>query len=509
MSANPNNLNLGLSVSDAINISVSLTPNAAGLRNFGAFIILGDSGVIDTQSRFRKYPNLTAVGLDYDFADPEYQGAAIFFGQKRTPSQLYIGAWARTATPGTLVGGVLGATQQQISNFTAVTNGGLNITINGAVIPVTGINLSAVTNLNGVASALQTALGGAATAVFNANNGFFQLEGGTTGPASTITFASAPASGTDISALMGLTSTAGGFVVAGIAAESALAAATILTAMTSNWYGLAFAASVMPTDADYIAVGGFIQGASPARIFGVTNQEAAALNAQSGTDISSQLQALGYSRVFTQYSSSSPHAVMAIPGIVSTVDFLGSNTLYTLKFQQEVGVVAETLTETQAAALGAKNCNVSVKYNLSTTNGAPIGILQQGTMADGTFFDVIHGTDWLQNFIQTNLFNLYIQAAPGKIPGTDAGLTQNVTNITQSLEQSVTNGLVAPGIWTGPDIGAIKNGQMLSQGYYVFAPPVSSRSAAQASARQTPVMQVAIKLSEAFHGANVLLNVNQ
>jgi hypothetical protein len=509
MSANPNNLNLGLSVSDVVNISVSLTPNAAGLRNFGAFIVLGDSDVIDTQSRIRSYSTLPSVGLDFPTTAPEYQAAKIFFGQKRQPSQLYIGAWARTATSGALIGGVLGATQQQITNFTAVTNGGLNITVNGTVIPVTGINLSAVTNLNGVASALQTALGGVAIVIFNPTSGFFEVESATTGPASTVSFASAPSSGTDLSALMGLTSTSGGFVVTGIAAESALAAATIVTAMTNNWYGLVFAASVMPSDADYTAVAGFIQGASPSRIFGVTTQEAAALNAQSSTDIASQLQALGYSRVFTQYSSSSPHAVMAIPGIVSTVDFLGDNTLYTLMFQQEVGVVAETLTEPQARALAAKNCNVSVNYNISTTSGAQIGILQQGTMANGTYFDVIHGTDWLQNFIQTNLFNLYIQAAPGKIPGTDAGVTQNVTNITQSLEQSVTNGLVAPGVWTGPDIGAIKNGQMLSQGYYVFAPPASSRSAAQAAARQTPVMQVAIKLAEAFHGANVLLNVNQ
>jgi hypothetical protein len=220
------------------------------------------------------------------------------------------------------------------------------------------------------------------------------------------------------------------------------------------------------------------------------------------------LQALQYSRAFTQYSSSSPHAVNAIPGIVATTNFLAADTLYTLKFQQEIGVVPETITEPQAAALGAKNCNVSVNYNISSSSGAPIGILQQGTMANGTFFDVIHGTDWLQNFVQTNIFNLFLQAGT-KIPQTDGGVNRVVTNVTKSLEQSVRNGLVAPGVWTGPNIGPISTGQTLSKGYFVFAPPVSSQSSAARSARQTPVIQAAIKLAGALHGANVLLNVNQ
>jgi len=175
--------------------------------------------------------------------------------------------------------------------------------------------------------------------------------------------------------------------------------------------------------------------------------------------------------------------------------------LYTLKFDQEAGVAAESLTESQAAALTGKNCNVFVNYN----NG--VAILQQGVMASGAFFDVIHGTDWLQNAIQTAIFNGLISIGT-KVPQTDAGVGQVCAWITNALEQSVTNGLVAPGVWTGPPVGTIVTGQTLSKGYYVFAPPISTQSQAARLARQAPVIIACIKLAGAIHSASVVLNVN-
>jgi Protein of unknown function (DUF3383) len=512
MSATAGSLNLGLSPNDIATITVSLSAAAAGARNFGSFIFVGDSGVIDTNSRFRFYTSIEEVGNDFPTNSPEFLAAEIYFDQTPTPTGLYIGAWARTATAATLIGGVLGDEEQLLSNFTSVANGGLSIDINGAEVTATGVNLTGVTSLPGVAAALQAALGGAITVLWNANNGFFEIKSGTVGIASTIAFATPPANGTDLSALMELNAAGGGFVVNGIAAETPLTAATILRSITNNWYGLVFTASVAPQDSDYVAVGQFIQGASTTSIFGVSTQEAGVLSAQSTTDIGSLLQAAGFSRVFYQYSSSSPFAVADIPGLVSTINFLGEDTLYTLKFMQPSGIDAETLTETQAAALSAKGGNVLVNYAITeASDGASqTALLQQGTMANGQFFDVIHGTDWLQNFVQTGIINLFLAAgaAKSKIPQTDSGAHRVKTNITQSLQQGVTNGLIGPGgVWQGPSFGAIKTGQTLSAGFYVFMPSLASQSAAARGARQTPVGQAAIVLAGAFHSASVLLSV--
>ena len=501
------NINLGLSASDIVNVAVSLSPTAAQQRNFGALIILGDSGVIDTFQRYRSYTSLAAVAADFSTLSPEYQAAALAFGQNPQLSQLYIGAWARTATRATLVGAPLSAAQQAPGAWTTVTSGGIDFVINGVPFNLTGLNFSAVTSMTAVAAVIQAALASNGTVTWNSVYGYLQVSSNTTGAASTIAFAT-PGTGFDISAQTGLSAaSSGSYIVGGIAAETPLACLTTLAGITGNWYGAMFAASVMPVDADYVACAGFINGASPVRIFGVTSQEGAVLNASLSTDVASQLQALGYNRTFVQYSSSSPYACAAIFGRAFTVNFNGSNTLYTLKFDTEAGVVAESLTESQAAAVNAKNCNVFVNYNITSGTGASIAIIQQGTMANGTFFDVIHGTDWLQNAIQTAVFNLLFTNQT-KIPQTDAGVTLIVNTITQVLQQAVANALVAPGVWNGPPVGAIVTGQTLSTGYYVFAPPVATQTQAARAARQSPVIQACIKLAGAIHFVSVVLSVN-
>lgn len=496
-------LNLGLSVNDVVSVSVSLTPTAAQERNFGSLLILGDSGVIDVATRYRLYTSLSAIAGDFGSTAPEYLAAAIAFGQNPSLQQLYVGAWARLATPGQLIGNILNPTQQAVANFNAISNASFTISINGSPVNFSGISLVGQTNLNGVAAAITTGLTGNGTVVWNATQGYFVFSSPTTGASSTVGFATPEGSGTDISSLMGWQSSQGGYTVAGIAAETPLTCVTVLANMSNSWYGVMFAAATMPVDSDYVAVAGFINASSSSvsRIFGVTTQETTALNPNSSADIASQLQALGYNRSFVQYSSSTPYACAGIFGDAFTVNFNGSNTLYTLKFKQDAGVVAETLTETQAAALNTKNCNVYVNYNNATA------ILQQGTMAAGAFFDVVHGTDWLQNAIQTAVFNL-LYTAGTKIPQTDAGVNQIVSTVTQELQQSVINGLVAPGVWEGPPVGAIVTGQTLSTGYYIFAPPVASQSQAARAARQAPVLSVCIKLAGAIHFASVIVNVN-
>jgi hypothetical protein len=487
--------NQGLSVGDVVNVSVSLSPSAAALRSFGIALFMGDSGFIDTQTRVRLYSSYQAVAADVGASAPEALAAAIYFAQTPQPAQCYIGAWARTATNGVLVGGSLSTAAQALANFSVVTNGGLTVTVDGEVHSLTAINLATVTNLNGVASAITDALAGAAVVTWNANNGFFQVTSATTGTGSAVSFGSA-STGTDLSALMSLTAALGANAVNGIVAESALDAVSAVASITNAWYGLEFASSVMPSDSDHAAVSNFIQASSPSHIYAIGTTEATVAS-NSTSDVASLI---ANNRTAIQYSSATPHAAASMFGLSFPTNWLGANTGYTLKFKQAAGIVAETLTETQAAFLKAKNVNVYVNYDDGT------GIMQEGVMSDGTFYDVIHGTDWLQNFIQTNVFNAF--RAARKIPQLDSGVNTLVSVVCNSLDQGITNGLIGPGIWTGPDVGAIVTGQMLSKGYYVFAPPLSTQSITARAARQAPVMTCAIKLAGAFHSANVIINVN-
>jgi len=491
----------GLNVNRVVNVTINLAPTAAPVRNFGALLILGSSDVIDTNERLRSYSDLDGGAEDFGTASPEYLAMDAFFSQSPQPSLVYVGRWAQTATAGRLNGGVLSAAQQDISNFDAITNGSMKIDVDGVTKTLSALNFSSVTNLNGVASIIQTALAGA-SCVWDAVSQRFVIESGTTGTSSTIGYASATGSGTDISAMLNLVTGIASPPVAGVAAETLLAAVQELADISNDWYGLMVATATPPGNSDHLAVASFIEGASQSHIYGITITNPSVLDSTVTNDLASLLKAAKYKRTFTQYSSSSPYAVASMYGRAFTVNFEANNTTITLKFKQEPGITAETIKESQANALEAKNCNVFVNYNNDTA------IIEQGVMANGYFFDEVHGTDWLQNAIQTDCYNQLYQS-PTKIPQTDDGTHILVTTIEGTCSRAVNNGLAAPGIWNSAGFGQLKQGQMLSSGYYVYAPPVATQSQPDREARKAVPIQTAVKLAGAIHSVDVLVNVNR
>jgi hypothetical protein len=492
----------GLSIGDVVNVSVVMSPLAAAVRNFGALLILGSSSVLDTGERLRAYGSIDAVAADFGTSAPEYKAASLYFSQAPQPSTLYVGVYAQAATSGRLVGPTLSATQQLLTNFTGVTTGALSIVIDGVAANETAIDFTGDANLHAVAATLTDALGGVAEVTWDAVYHRFSVTSATTGAESTVAFATAPGSGVDVAPLFGFQSTQGGRLAPGSDVETLVEGVTACANKSTDWYGLYCAPVTPAVDADILAVAAYIEAASPSRIYGVTTQAAAVIDPAQTSDIASQLKGANYTRTFVQYSSSSAYAAASLFGRAFTVDFTGNNTAITLKFKNEPGVTAETLTESQAAALTAKNCNVFVNYNNATA------IIQQGVMSGGYFFDEVQGLDWLQNFVQTAIFNL-LYTSPTKIPQSDAGVNQIVATCENAMAQAVTNGLVAPGVWDAPGFGAIVNGQTLAKGYYIYAPPVATQSQADRAARKAPTLQIAAKLAGAVHSANVIINVNR
>lgn len=325
------------------------------------------------------------------------------------------------------------------------------------------------------------------------------LSGGTFG--SSVGYATAPASGTDISALLGLTAATSLALVPGYSAESPVQAIEALEALSTSWYSSMFAASVMPTNAQNIAVSGFIEGVSVTRQFGVTITDTSVLSSLVSNDLASQMSNAGYNQSLCQYSENS-YAVASLFGRYATVDFTAQNSTITLMYKQEPSVVAETLTVSQAATLQAKNCNVFVNYDNDTA------IIQYGVMASGEYIDTIQGVDWFQNAVQTACYNL-LYTSTTKVPQTDSGMTQLSNAIAGVCDAAVNNGLVGPGTWTAGGFGQLQTGQFLKTGYYIFANPLALQSQSDREARMAPPIQVAIKLAGAIQLVNVIVNVNQ
>ena len=492
-------MSLGLPVSRLVNVTINLAPLAAQFANFGALLIVGDSNVIDVNQRIRQYNSLSGVVADFGTTTPEYAAADLFFSQSPQPAQLYIGRWASVATAGLLRGGVLSGAQQALTNFTSITNGSMKVNVDGTLITLGSMNFSSALNLNGVASIITTALTGP---VCQWNGSQFTITSTTTGTTSSVGYAQPTGSGTDVSTLLQLTSALASTPVMGIAAESALAAVGVLDNLPTSWYGLMFATPTIQ-NSDHLAVAAYIQGAGNAHIYGVATTDTTVLDSTSTTDIASELQAASYTRSFVQYSAA-PYTAASFFGRAFTVDFNANNTTITLMYKQEPGVVPENLTQSQATTLQSKRCNFFVTYNNGTQ------ILQDGVMSGPAFFDEIHGLDWLQNQIQTNVWNL-LYTSTTKIPQTDAGSNQIKSAIEAACVAGVNNGLIAPGTWSisSPGFGTLKPGDYLAKGFYVYAPTVASQADANRQARQSVPFQVAVKLAGAVHSSDIIVNVNR
>jgi hypothetical protein len=489
-----------LSVSRLINVTVNLSPVAAARRGFGTLLVAGDSDVIDGSERLRSYTGLEAVAADFGTTAPEYYAAALYFSQSPKPLNLQIGRWLRTATTGLLRGGILTTAEQAMANFTVISNGKFDISINGTNRVVSGLNFSAQTTLNGVAGIINTAISAYATCTWDGSR--FVFRSTTTGITSTVGYVVAgTGAGTDISVLTKATVTYASAPINGYAAETPVAAVTALANASNSWFGLCFAAATMPTDSEAVAVAGFIEALDIERIYGAAITSTTALDSAVTNDLGSQLKALSYDHSFTHYSSNK-YAVASMFGRAFSVNFAANRSTITLMYKIEPGVVAETLTETQAQTLKSKNINVFVNYQNDTA------ILQYGVMSNGAFFDEIHGLAWFRDALQNALYNMLYQSAT-KIPQTDAGMNQLKAEAALVCDEAVNNGLVAPGQWNSDGFGQLARGDFLKSGYYIYMPPISSQAQAVRETRMAVPMQVALKLAGAVHTVDASILVNR
>lgn len=199
------------------------------------------------------------------------------------------------------------------------------------------------------------------------------------------------------------------------------------------------------------------------KVFFNTSNNPLCLSMVSTADILSKLKAKTLANTISQYTAAvTEYPNISVAGRAFTVNFEGTNTTITLFLKRGPTITAQKLTKSEKTALEAKNGNAFM-----TIGGK--NVYSESKMADGGWFDTVHGVAWLKNRIQTDVFNLLFQSTT-KIPYTDAGVGMVIQKVEQGLRQGVRNGLIAPGNTT--------DGRYLSQGYKIYAIPVGEVSSA-------------------------------
>jgi hypothetical protein len=428
-------------VKKIVNVTILTSPTFPARKGFGLLNIVGDSARLPIGNRMRSYSDITGVAADFQTTDPEYLAASVFFAQSPQPSELMISRMFTSAVPGELLGGLGFAA---LSALTAISTGKLSIPLDGSTVALTAIDLSAATTYSGVAAAIQTKLTLAASGATITYDGTrFIVRSATTGITSTVGYAVAPGSGTDLGPLLALNSAGLGVLTTGAAIESIATCLNNLQVLDGSWYGLTLALNTLATTQQVLDAAAFTE--TQIKIFGITRSDSNILDPAVSNDIASQLKALGYSRTCVQYDNNDVYAIASFIARAFTVNFNAQNSTITMKFKQEPGVTPVSLTETQRLALVAKHCNYYTYFGDSA-------MIAEGVMVNGRFFDEVHGLDWYQNAIETNVFG-YLYTSPTKVPQTDKGVARLAQQVEKASIEAVNNGLLAPGQWNGGDLG--------------------------------------------------------
>jgi hypothetical protein len=478
-------------ISSIVNVSISVAATLTTRVGSDTLIVVGPSTKLPQGERIRFYADLLGVGADYASTDSEYVAALKAFSVVPAPTRLGLARRFNAATAGELLGG---SATQVLATYQAVgAAGSLAISVDGAVKQVTGMDFTSAGSMNAIAAIVQTRLAAAAagaTCTWDAQRGRFVLYSGTTGTASTLTYATAGSTGTSVHALLAIDSASNGRLTAGVAAESIAQSLTSIQAVSNAWTGFSLTAEVV--QADILAAAAWAEAAGKRQY--ATSIAANEKDPASTTSTGYLLKAGAYKRTALQYSLD-PYACVSYGVKDLTVDFTQPDSAQTLKFKSEPGVAVTPLTETERLALVGNNVNY-----YTTFGGNPM--IAEGVQCDGTFSDQVTNLDWLARQIRANVFSK-LYSAPSKVPQTDPGVASVVQQIEKAFAQGVINGICAPGVWTGGGFGTLNTGDVLPKGFYVYAAPVASQSPAQRATRAAPPITCACIGAGALHGLNI------
>ena len=201
---------MSIPVSTVVDVGITIGAVFPARAGFGVLnIVTAETGVIGLAERIRSYTNLDGVVADWASDTEVVAAATAYFSQQPKPTQLKVAVRFPTAQAAQLRGGAVADEAINLALFTAISDGSFAISIDGVAEDITAMDFSAATDMDDVATEIETTLqavaaGGYTAASCTHDGTRFFINSGTTGASSTVSFLTvvSPASGTDISSLL-------------------------------------------------------------------------------------------------------------------------------------------------------------------------------------------------------------------------------------------------------------------------------------------------------------------
>jgi hypothetical protein len=480
--------------------------------NVVAIITAQQTGPINTANRFALYADIASVATDFGTDSDMYAHAAAFFGTSPNPTNaggvLVAGYWRGVQETTVASAAVLTGAQQVevtlIDQLQAISDGEFDITVDGELISVAAFDTRTITTLAELATALSLELVGStksATATISDDDRLI-ITSDSTGATSTITLATVAAApaGTYIGSLLAIAAGTGATTVQG-AASAVLAVETQVDGITAlkalvNFKGAVFIDSAIDADRKLLAT--WAQ-ANSVLIYDVFDTAANLTIDPANIVWDIKLSSLTNYRML--YSAAGNRLLAsAYMARAHVVNFNAERSALTMHLKA-VTVTAEDYTQTQITA--AKTVGLDIYTTIKNT---PV-ILTSGA---NDFMDNRYNIIGFIDAIQTDMFNL-LKATGTKIPQTQRGVNQMIDQAEKTTRGFVRAEVFAPGAWSSPDyFGDLDtfNRNIAENGFYWIAGELADQPQVERAARESPVLQGAVKNAGAIHSADIIINFN-
>lgn len=498
-------------ISNIINVALIAEGQLAARDNMNVCAILTSqqSGPINSANRYALYRDIASVATDFGTESDVYGHAVAFFGTSPNPINaggiLVIGYWRGAEETTSAIAGILTGAQLTevtvVSQAQAISDGTMDIDIDGSTINITGLDLRTVTSLEDIAVLLDDETDGitGATVSINDDNQII-VTSDTTGVLSIVTLPTDPGTGTFVGNILGLAAGTGAATVDGIASE-VLAVETQIDAITAlkalvNFKGFVFVDA--PVDAQRILLAAWAQANE------TLGYEVFSAAANLDIDVTNpvwEIKLAGSTNYRMLYSAAGNRQLASTyMARAHTVNFNAENSALTMQLK-ELTVSAETYTETVVANAKA------VGLDIYTTIKNVAVVLTSGA---NDFMDNRYNIIAFIDAVQTDIFNLLKQTGT-KIPQTQRGVNQLIDQGEKTTRGFVRAGVFAPGTWSSPDyFGDLDtfNRGIEESGFYWLAGSLADQPQADRQDRKSPVLQAAVKNAGAIHSVDIIINFN-
>ncbi len=475
-----------------------LTPGGADLEFNG--LLLSPSGSIPSSQLALPFPDAASVGDYFGLESAEYQAAAIYFqgyaNSFAKPRAFYVGRRVSEAAAPFIRGGAFhalpSATLDALRN---VRDGAMSLTLGASSGEVANVDFSGAESLSDAAGILQrairlnTAAGEAwtgATVAYSSLFDAFTITGGATGADEGVGYASAPASGTDLSAPLRLTQATAAVLSPGVDAMTPTENMEAILDLTENF--VCFTTVEKPAQADALAFAQWASSKGVNYLYIYWDDDPALLQAGSESTVAAALRQANVSAACGVWDSLDYAAL--IMGTAASIDWNRRNGTITFAFKSQDGVPANVTAGADAINLEAQGMNFMGDY--ATRNDQFIFLYPGRMFGSWKWIDTYLNAVWLNNALQAACMNGFRQTP--RVPYNQEGYTLLKSWCLDPVNRALYSGVIDTGVVLSEsqksqlvrEAGRDISQELTNDGYVLqigYDPDDSSDDSAEAAAR--------------------------